>query len=228
MSEALPSYKNIAAAIVATMSEIKGVEKNADVGTGNSSYKGVKDKDVKDIIRKAMIKNKLSILPINIEVTSDVERWEEKTQYGPKQKKEVFTRAHVTYRLLHESGEYIDIQGTGHGIDSQDKSAGKATTYALKYALLYTFLVPTGDIDDADDAHSDELPVKPVTAPEKTPAKPAAPKVPAPTLEQAFSLLRSSLTVQELESNWRKLPAVLKKDNELIALGTELKASLTA
>ena len=31
-----------------------------------------------------------------------------------------------------------------------DKSAGKATTYALKYALLYLFMVPTGKIDDAD------------------------------------------------------------------------------
>jgi len=46
-------------------------------------------------------------------------------------------------------------------VDSQDKGAGKATTYALKYALLYTFLIPTGKIDDADNSHSDETPAPP-------------------------------------------------------------------
>jgi hypothetical protein len=48
-----------------------------------------------------------------------------------------------------------------YGVDSQDKGAGKATTYALKYALLYSFLVPTGDIDDTDIVHSQEYSVKP-------------------------------------------------------------------
>ena len=56
--------------------------------------------------------------------------------------------------------------GYGHGVDSQDKSAGKATTYALKYALLYAFLVPTGKIDDADNTHSEEI-----STPKKSEAK---------------------------------------------------------
>ena len=40
------------------------------------------------------------------------------------------------YLLLHESGESLELAGYGHGIDSQDKGAGKATTYAMKNALL--------------------------------------------------------------------------------------------
>jgi len=60
---------------------------------------------------------------------------------------------------MHESGESKEISGYGHGVDPQDKGAGKATTYALKYALLYTFLVPTGSIDDADKTHSDNIAV---------------------------------------------------------------------
>ena len=56
------------------------------------------------------------------------------------------------------------VMGYGHGVDSQDKSAGKATTYALKYALLNTFLVPTGDIDDTDNTHSDTYDQPPKTA----------------------------------------------------------------
>jgi len=62
----------------------------------------------------------------------------------------------LTHSLTNES---IEIVGYGHGIDSQDKSAGKATTYALKNALLYSFLVPTGHIDDTDKTHSDNIEV---------------------------------------------------------------------
>ena len=51
---------------------------------------------------------------------------------------------------MHESGQQIEFAGYGQGVDPQDKSAGKATTYALKYALLYLFMIPTGKIDDAD------------------------------------------------------------------------------
>ena len=58
---------------------------------------------------------------------------------------------------MHESGEYEIISGYGHGVDTMDKAAGKATTYALKYALLYTFMTPTGRIDDTDNTHSEEI-----------------------------------------------------------------------
>jgi hypothetical protein len=149
-------------AIIAVMQSVKGVEKNLTVGSGNNSYKGVSDKDVKQIIGKAMSENGLTIVPIQIEPKIKVDRWTE-TQFWnqrevEKQKQSVFTEVKVTYLLMHESGESMEIVGYGHGIDSQDKSAGKATTYALKYALLYTFLVPTGAIDDADNSHSDEAP----------------------------------------------------------------------
>ena len=58
------------------------------------------------------------------------------------------------------------LSGYGQGVDSQDKGAGKATTYALKYALLYAFLVPTGKIDDSDNIHSNDIET-PVKQPQK-------------------------------------------------------------
>jgi hypothetical protein len=67
----------------------------------------------------------------------------------------------------------MEIAGYGHGTDPQDKAAGKATTYALKYALLYTFLVPTGDIDDADKTHSDHHATPPPATAPQPKAKPA-------------------------------------------------------
>jgi len=162
----------ISAAIVNVMKAVKNIEKNLKVGDGNMSYKGVSDKDVKIQVGNAMAENGLSILPIKMDIEKHVERFTD--QYG-KPKQQVFVEAKTTYLLLHESGESIEIVGYGHGIDSQDKAAGKATTYALKYALLYTFLVPTGSIDDADTTHSDSIQTPPVQQPIQTSSAPAKP-----------------------------------------------------
>jgi hypothetical protein len=151
-------------AILNVMKDVKNIEKSMTVGTGNSSYKGVSDKDVKYIVGKAMEKHNLVILPIDIEPKLQVERWEEEVYDNyqkknvVKQKQLVFTEVITTYKIIHTlSRESVEIKGYGHGVDSQDKSAGKATTYALKYALLYSFLIPTGDIDDTDKVHSVEV-----------------------------------------------------------------------
>jgi hypothetical protein len=156
--------KNLIKAVLSVMDEVKGIDKTMNVGTGSASYKGVSDKEVKKKIGLSMQKNGLVLLPISIEPKTTIERYEEQTQYGNKVKQSVFTEVTTKYLLCHESGESIELAGYGQGVDSQDKSAGKATTYALKYTLLYTFLVPTGTIDDADNTHSNDIkiPSKPM------------------------------------------------------------------
>ena len=151
--------QKITEAILAVMDEVKGIEKTMDVGTGQSSYKGVSDKVVKEVLRPAMIKNGLVIVPTAVDARATTDRWEETSQYGTKQKQSTLTEVTTKYLLVHSSGESIELAGYGHGVDSQDKGAGKATTYALKYALLYTFMIPTGKIDDADSTHSDDMDV---------------------------------------------------------------------
>lgn len=158
------SIVNITKAILQVMKAVKGIDKTMTIGTGQNAYKGVPDQEVKKIVGEEMTKNGLAIIPIGIDDTTDINRWEEIDPYskdGPKalkQKQSVFTKVKTKYLLIHESGEYITTMGYGHGVDSQDKSAGKATTYALKYALLYIFMIPTGKIDDADQTHSDSIP----------------------------------------------------------------------
>jgi hypothetical protein len=149
--------QKLAKAILSVMDEVKGIDKSMQVGSGNMAYKGVPDQEVKKIIGNAMAKNGLCLLPIEVDPTTQIDRWEQEWNGQVKQKQSVFTEVKAKYLLLHESGESIELQGYGHGVDSQDKSAGKATTYALKYALLYTFLVPTGKIDDSDTQHSAEI-----------------------------------------------------------------------
>lgn len=161
---------NLAKAIISVMNEVSNIEKSMTVGAGNNSYKGVSDKDVKNIVGKAMAKHGLCIMPIDIQESTQIDRWEQEDIYngksnGMKTKQSVFTKVTTKYLLMHESGESQVIAGYGHGVDAQDKGAGKATTYALKNALLLSFMIPTGEIDDTDKTHSEDMPVVPKALP---------------------------------------------------------------
>ena len=169
---------NLVNAVIKVMESVKGIDKSMTIGTGTNSYKGIADQDVKKIVGEAMVKNGLAIFPIDIEENVQIDRWEQNYQGSTSMKQQVFTRVKVTYLLTHTSGEFIEVAGNGHGIDTQDKGAGKASTYSLKYALLYIFMIPTGKIDDADKEHSDDKPVPPKkeqTSPQQ-PTPPAPPK----------------------------------------------------
>jgi hypothetical protein len=209
------------------MQAISNIEKNMTVGTGSSAYKAVSSKDVVNECRKAMIANGLVLMPIGVEESSEVERWTEQTNYNgkveTKNKQQVFTKVIAQYVLMHESGESIILCGYGHGVDSQDKSAGKATTYANKNTLIYTFQIPIGDIDDTDNDHSEKQP----TPPKKQTTPPAAKQQGNKATEEFKRLFDGEKTptyvkqyaevclAQPVEDhiNWFNLMAVIKDKN---------------
>lgn len=156
--------KNITKAILAVSEKVTAIEKSMSVGTGNSSYKAVSDSLVRNTLRPEMIKQGLVILPINVDAKTRVDRWEEVDSYSKetpkamKSKQSIFTETITKYLLVHqESGESIELSGYGHGVDSQDKGAGKATTYALKNTLLDLFLITKGEDFDTDATHSSDM-----------------------------------------------------------------------
>lgn len=155
--------KNISLAIIEVMKEIEWVAKAMTVWKWDNTYKWVADKDVKQALRDSMTKNWLSLLPTDIESKIQIDRWEEEDPYSKsvpkamKAKQSVFTEVTTKYILLHTSGESIELAWYWQGVDTQDKGAGKATTYALKNTLLNMFLIPTGV--DTDNTHSDEYDV---------------------------------------------------------------------
>lgn len=153
------SIMNITAAIIAVMNEVKSIDKAMTVGSGSNAYKGVSDESVKTAIGQAMAKNGLAIVPTEVQATERIDRWED----NGRMKQQVFNSVHTKYLLIHTSGEWMELAGHGHGTDTQDKAAGKATTYALKYTMLYTFMVATARIDDSDATHSEShaVPAKP-------------------------------------------------------------------
>tara|TARA_R110001599_G_C12122649_1_gene649029 strand:- start:444 stop:1064 length:621 start_codon:yes stop_codon:yes gene_type:complete len=204
--------KELAKAVISVMKEVKGMEKNSNVGSGRSAYNGTKDQDVKEVFNDALAKNGLCILPIGVEEETKIDRWEEEVEWNGKkqikQKQSVFTKVKAKYLLLHESGQSVELAGYGHGIDPQDKGAGKATTYALKNALLYTFLTPVGKIDDTETTHSNDVAVKTIVKP-----------------IDGIKLLSGCTTLKELQKAYSSLS---KSDinKEVTALKDKLKLTL--
>lgn len=61
-------------------------------------------------------------------------------------------RVRVSFRCMDtfpEPGSTLDVEVYGYGQDLGDKGPGKALSYAVKYALLKTFLLETGESDES-------------------------------------------------------------------------------
>ena len=207
--------KQIAKAILSVMKEVKGMEKNSKVGEGRNSYSGTKDQDVKEVFNEALERNGLCILPTGIEESTQIDRWEQIYNGTPQQKQSVFTKVKTSYMLLHESGEFIDLVGYGHGVDPQDKGAGKATTYALKNCLLYTFLTPVGKIDDTETTHSDDIPT------------PQTRDVNSDIVKGFINKINGFETLDQLGNAFKLLSPELQKNAEILEAAKNIKTKLS-
>lgn len=146
--------KNIFEKIQLVSNEIKNIEKNKTVGTGNSAYKAVQDIDVTLEVKKAETKYRLVSIPVKQElVKSEIVRTVKKEGY------EVINYVDIVKMTLHivnldDPTQTIDIESFGRGLDTGDKGFGKASTYARKYALLNAYKIATGE--DPDENKSEE------------------------------------------------------------------------
>lgn len=146
---------NIFEKLSAVALEISNVEKNLNVGVGKSSYKAVGEADVLAAVRPAEAKYRVYSYPFarNIIDSGTIES----TNYNGEIKKQLFERIEVVYRFVNmdKPEEFVDIKSYGDGIDTGDKSVGKAMTYADKYALLKAYKIITGE--DPDQVQSEPL-----------------------------------------------------------------------
>ena len=132
---------NIYQRIKAVMDDIQYLAKDDQVSFGTTKYKAISEEKVTSIVRAAMIKNGLVMFPIRQDIIREGQ----------------LTTVNVVYKMVNtdEPNEWIEIASSGQGSDTQDKGSGKAMTYAFKYALLRTFMIPTGE--DPDKISSAEL-----------------------------------------------------------------------
>ena len=174
----METSKNIFQRLSAITLELSTVAKNLEVNVGKSQYKAVGEADILRAVKPLEAKHGVYSYPYSRQIIESGTIENEVMDYQTKEKivrKSLFERIETIYRFVNVDNptEYIDITTYGDGIDTQDKSVGKAMTYGDKYALMKAYKIITGD--DPDTKPSEALkglqtkPAKPVS--EETMAK---------------------------------------------------------
>jgi hypothetical protein len=142
---------NLFEKIQAVSMEVMNIEKDMQVGTGNSAYKAVSDTAVISAVKRAEEKYKLISIPIKVERIDGDVILGTPDQYG-KQSKTYVDNIKMTTEIidLENPSDRISVESFGKGIDTGDKGFGKASTYARKYALLNAYKIFTGEDPDKD------------------------------------------------------------------------------
>lgn len=149
MTETRSLHKKLAQ----VMYEAERIPKNGTAPAAMGGFKFVQVGDAADYIRKALAEKGISMLPSQVELLGQNEH--ETAKGGTMTTAEL----RITWTLTDgDSGETAVIQSYGVGADTGDKYSGKATTNAMKYALLAGFLLSTGDDPELSDT-SDRRPV---------------------------------------------------------------------
>lgn len=151
---------NIYEKLSAITTELSAVAKNLEVGVGKSKYNAVGEADVLRAVKPLEAKYKVYSYPYSRTIIESGTLENETIDYKTEEKitkRNLFERIETVYRFVNIENpeEFIDITSYGDGIDSQDKSVGKAMTYADKYALLKAYKIITGE--DTDQGESGDL-----------------------------------------------------------------------
>lgn len=141
---------NIYERLLLISTELQTVAKNLEVSMGNGKYKAVGEADVLRAVKPLELEHRVYSYPVEREIIESGTL--ESLDYKGNVKKQLFERIRVVYRFINidKPEEFVDITSYGDGIDSGDKSVGKAMTYADKYALLKAYKMVTGDDPDQD------------------------------------------------------------------------------
>ena len=123
------------------MYEAERIPKRGRAPAVMGGYPFVQVGDAADYIRKALGSALITMLPTKVTVVGQVDR-PTKKEGGLMTTVDLVTEWTLTDG---ESGESITFESFGAGADGGDKYSGKASTSAMKYALLTAFLLSTGD-----------------------------------------------------------------------------------
>jgi len=141
------SHNNIGEAFLAIMNEVGYVQKKG-VNTAQK-YKYAGEAQLIEALRPALMKHKVICVPGAVEI---IDTGSIVTGAVGGEKKTYRVVAKYTWVYTHvPSNTHMQIEVIGEGVDTGDKSAYKAATGALKYALRQPFLIETGDEPEAHD-----------------------------------------------------------------------------
>lgn len=138
---------NIYQRVNAVMEKVSYIQKEKKAGM---QYSIVSHDSVTALLRPHLVEAGIVYYPCEITDTQDGN----KTMVNMK----------VRFVNMDDPTDFLETVSIGHGIDSQDKGPGKAVSYAMKYALLKTFGLETGDDPDNDQQAVYKPAEKPTTS----------------------------------------------------------------
>ena len=150
------SELNIYQRLLKITEELATVKKGLTVGSGNFGYKAVGEMDILNAVKPLEIEHGVYSYPMNrVLVSQDILT----TEKNGKTSTKFMMRVETTYRFVNidKPSEFVDQVSYGDGVDSLDKSPGKAMTYSDKYSLMKAYKIMTGD--DPDQKHSNNTEV---------------------------------------------------------------------
>ena len=154
------------------MNQVKYIQKRGHNKFHN--YKYATEADVNEKVREELAAVNILMFPS----VKNVEMRETKTRSG---NTEYIARVDMEFMFVDgDSGEERTVYMSGEGQDSGDKAIYKAISGTQKYALMKTFMIPTGD-DPEEDRESEQngkLSETPKTAPPPIPTQ--KPNTPPP------------------------------------------------
>src|SRR5229473_5686024 len=131
----------------------------------------------------------------------------------PRSSSERIARIVMNYRFVDaRSGEELTVRVAGEGADAGDKAPYKAMTGALKYALLQSFLLATGD--DPEDERADSraaLGSERVITPEQVRELQQLIEETGTELERVLAYYRVSALSEMTEGSYRRALEVLNR-----------------
>lgn len=198
MTTETPAARSLHRKLAQVMHEVGRIPKNGTAPQIMGGYKFVQVGDATDVIRKALADLLITMIPTNVQVVGQVDR--------PTKSGGTMTTVDLitTWTLTDaESGESINIMSFGAGADGGDKYSGKASTSAMKYALLTGFLLSTGEDSELGD-----------TSGQGAPQRAAAPRSgfvgtdahPAPTVTADGGLIGTAITEGKYDYGLRQTP----------------------
>lgn len=163
--------KNIYQRLHAVMQEVEYVQKEAK--KVNNQYSFVSHDGVTAKVRPSFVKHGIVYHPVDLVQTVNGNR----------------TEATFKVRFVNVDfpDDFVDVPTFGYGIDPQDKGPGKAMSYGVKYALLKTLGLETGD-----DPEREAIEHQPQNKAKETPQQSANGHISTPQVQRLHTLAKKS------------------------------------
>lgn len=142
-------HANIGEAWLAIMSDVGYVQKLGKNTAQNYKYAG--EAQLIEALRPALLKHSVICMPGAVDVIDS-----QPVIVGEKKTFRIIAKYTWIYTHV-PSNTHMQVEVIGEGVDTGDKSAYKAATGALKYALRQPFLIETGDEPEAHEIAPEKI-----------------------------------------------------------------------